>query len=84
MLKFREGDAVVAEGHRGIVKRLYHMLPADYTQPPTHARVQFPVGSPWLEDWAVFRIPELTPAPPRAAEPAPEPYPENYPPNKTY
>ena len=45
-------------------------------------RVRFPMGSPYLDDWAVFRADECTAAPPPAKDLPPEKYKENYPTEK--
>ena len=42
-------------------------------------RVIFPPGSPYVDDWAVFREGELSLAPPEAAAPKTEAYKEDYP-----
>ena len=48
-------------------------------QATTYYRVVFPPGSPFVDDWTVFREGELTPAPPEAEAPKPVAYKEDYP-----
>ena len=47
-------------------------------RPPT-ARVQFPPRSPFLDDWTLYHLTELRPAPPEPPVKTPAPYKENYP-----
>jgi hypothetical protein len=50
-------------------------------RPPT-ARVQFPPGSPFLDDWTLYHLTELTPAPPEKEVKTPA-FKENYPSTET-
>ena len=76
-IPLREGDRVaVAETPLvGVVNAVY--------AGGTHFRVRFPLGSPYLDDWAVFRAHEVAPAPPKPKEAPPEKFKENYPTDKT-
>ena len=85
----REGDPCLADGLRGIVNAVFTKQTSNSEfenrnskLPRKYFRVRFPMGSPYLDDWAVFRADECTPAPAKPASPPPEKYKENYPTEK--
>ena len=73
----REGDPCLARDAdictRGIINAVY---------PGGYFRIRFPLGSPYVDDWAVFRAHEITTAPPAPKAAAAEKYKENYPSDK--
>ncbi len=78
----REGERVrVPECDlAGIITAVFNLEPSTRNPSPPYYRVHFPITSPFVENWAVYRAHEVTRAPAKANDMQPSAYKENYPP----